>query len=291
MTTVGKILVFLNLVFSLIVGGLVMVVYLTRTNWEKNYVKLEANYKAVEADRDQTVAEMDADRLDHNARLKTVTDERDDARKERDVAKRAQARAEQENAALKADERGKSAEATTVVESLEARRKQVLKLEEEKEQLRKDKIAVIEEKNKERAARIQADVDSRYYKARALELESQVKEAHRELIKMQGGITGTVTTRKKGEENPPRENVEGRITRVDPEDNLVQLSIGSDSGLEPGHTLKVFRLHPIPEQSRYLGVIEVLTVRPHEAVGRPLKPMAVPMRPNDRVAARLSLGG
>ena len=70
----------------------------------------------------------------------------------------------------------------------------------------------------------------------------------------------------------------------------MQLSIGSDSGLEPGHTLKVYRLHPIPEQSRYLGVIEILTVRPHEAVGRPLKPMAVPMKTNDRVAARLSLG-
>src|SRR5262249_53909523 len=155
--------------------------------------------------------------------------------------------------------------------------------------LHKEKIDIIKEKLDERAARIQADVESRYHKARALELEAQLKDLQLALIKSQAGPAGTVTSRKRGEEKPPRDNIEGRITKVDPEDNLVQLSIGSDSGLEPGHTLKVYRLHPIPDQSRYLGVIEILTVRPHEAVGRPLKPMAIPMKPNDRVAARLSL--
>jgi len=77
---------------------------------------------------------------------------------------------------------------------------------------------------------------------------------------------------------------------VDPETGLVTLTIGGDHGLAQGHTLKVFRLSPIPEQSRYLGTIEILAVRPHEAVGRPVNRTPYPIRPNDRVASRLLVG-
>src|SRR5438270_242552 len=57
MTVVGKILVFVNLVFSLVVGGLVMVVYMTRANWEDYAKKLKAEYDVVVADRNQTATE------------------------------------------------------------------------------------------------------------------------------------------------------------------------------------------------------------------------------------------
>ena len=39
MTAVGKILVFLNLLFSLLVSGFVVVVFVTRTNWRVEYQK------------------------------------------------------------------------------------------------------------------------------------------------------------------------------------------------------------------------------------------------------------
>src|SRR5262245_35402000 len=109
MTVVGKLLVFLNLVFSLIVGGLIMVLFITRPNWEKAFNDLKAQNQAITADRDQTVQEMEAARLDFNARLKSVAEERDDAMKDRDKAQRAQARAEEEAAKLRADERKQSA--------------------------------------------------------------------------------------------------------------------------------------------------------------------------------------
>ena len=55
--------------------------------------------------------------------------------------------------------------------------------------------------------------------------------------------------------------------------------------------IKVFRLDPIPERSRYLGTIEILMVRPHEAVGRPTSRAPMSIRPGDRVASRLLVGG
>ena len=51
MTIVGKILVFVNLVFSLVVGGLVMMVYMTRTNWEDAFNKANAGKLAAITDK------------------------------------------------------------------------------------------------------------------------------------------------------------------------------------------------------------------------------------------------
>src|SRR5262249_16125289 len=98
------------------------------------------------------------------------------------------------------------------------------------------------------------------------------------------------TNRKRGEENPPAEQVEGRITQVYRDRDLVQISVGSDAGLTPGHTLKVFRLDKVPENSRFLGIIEIVSVRPHEAVGRLVRPTANDVRVGDRVASRIGGG-
>src|SRR5262249_20770880 len=57
MTFVGKILAFVNLVFSLVVGGLVLVVFVTRQNWEDYSKKLQAEYTVVDKDRQQLAAE------------------------------------------------------------------------------------------------------------------------------------------------------------------------------------------------------------------------------------------
>jgi len=287
MTIVGKILVFLNLVFSLIVGGLVMVVFMTRTNWENEFKKRTDQYNAVIADQKQTQEENAALKQKADADLKAANQARDDAIKLRDAAKQAQARAEAERDALKLPVNADSAKVAAIEGSLKLRTEQVAQLEKDVEKERNEKHAMIEEKNKERAARLLADISSNSFKARNFELEGQVKELYRELIKTKTGVTGTVATKKRGEENPPLENVKGTVTRADPETNLAQLSIGSDAGLLQGHTLHVYRLNPIADRSIYLGVLEIVEVTPHAAVGRPLKPMGTPMRPGDRVAAHL----
>ena len=141
-----------------------------------------------------------------------------------------------------------------------------------------------------RSAGIRADVDARTFKMRAEQLEGQVKSLARELARASAGRTATVVSRKRGEENPPQTDVEGRITYVDPEGELVSLSVGSDNGLEVGHTLKVFRLDKNPQESKYLGILEVVSVRPHEAVAKPVRRPLYPLQQNDRVASRIVVG-
>src|SRR5262249_5409530 len=41
MTTMGKILVFINLLFSLLTGALIIMVFITRTNWAAGYTQVD----------------------------------------------------------------------------------------------------------------------------------------------------------------------------------------------------------------------------------------------------------
>jgi cell shape-determining protein MreC len=49
MTILGKILVFVNLVFSLVTGALAIIVYVTQNNWADGFDKLKNNYQVSEA--------------------------------------------------------------------------------------------------------------------------------------------------------------------------------------------------------------------------------------------------
>ena len=49
MTAVGKILVFFNLIFSLIVGAFVVTVYISQTHWAAEYNNLKQRYEVADA--------------------------------------------------------------------------------------------------------------------------------------------------------------------------------------------------------------------------------------------------
>ena len=67
-------------------------------------------------------------------------------------------------------------------------------------------------------------------------------------------------------------------------DDLVEVSIGSDDGLQAGHELEVFRA------DEYLGRLRVVSVKPDRAVVRVLKDFARGIvQRGDRVATRLKL--
>lgn len=61
--------------------------------------------------------------------------------------------------------------------------------------------------------------------------------------------------------NPPA--VEGLVSRVDATSSRVELSIGSDDGLVPGHELFVFRRAP---NAQYVGKIRIIAADPERAV-------------------------
>jgi hypothetical protein len=87
--------------------------------------------------------------------------------------------------------------------------------------------------------------------------------------------------------NPPAENVEGVIQRVEEPTGLLTISIGSDAGLAKGHTLELFRLVHEPGQSKYLGTVRILDVKAKEAVAQAVGRLADKPQVGDRVASRI----
>jgi chromosome segregation ATPase len=78
----------------------------------------------------------------------------------------------------------------------------------------------------------------------------------------QNGLSDDISQIKGVESAPP---VVGEVKRVDPSNRRVEITIGSDDGLVPGHELYLFRTTPRPE---YLGKITIISVDPDQAVGR-----------------------
>jgi hypothetical protein len=83
--------------------------------------------------------------------------------------------------------------------------------------------------------------------------------------------------------NPPPENVEGEVKEVDAKSGLMTISIGSDAGLQKGHTLEVYRLNP----PKYLGTIRIIDVRPKDAVGKPQGRTLSDIQAGDKIASKI----
>jgi hypothetical protein len=99
-----------------------------------------------------------------------------------------------------------------------------------------------------------------------------------------GGTTGKAED-KPGAGNPPAD-LQGRVLSTE-EGGLVKVSLGSDAGLQKGHTLEVFRLDGESGKGQYVGRVVVVEVRPKEAVCRATGRMTGPVKAGDHVASRL----
>src|SRR5262249_24803886 len=109
-----------------------------------------------------------------------------------------------------------------------------------------------------------------------------------EVERLQGDLakrdsSGAAGATQRAQRNPPTEDVEGLIKKVDPS-GFVSITVGSDAGLKKGQTLEVFRLSPDP---KYVGVIEIIAVRADEAVGKLVGKTVGPIQAGDRVASNI----
>jgi len=315
MTVVGKILVFVNLVFGLLAGGLLMVDFIARSNYAAAEKQARDQNEVLRAALTQTETEKRsletkvaaAEQAQKNAVLALARDKKEEADKLQaagvaEFVRQAVADREKAEAALRTAEAlvakyqqatvKDSADTAAVQKASEARKDQITELAETNKKLRDDNLKLIEDANNERRERIRARIEARTLEKTNEDLVEQVKDLAKELARSKAGLTTTtLTSRKRGEDNPPPEQIEGRITQLYRDRDLVQISVGSDNGLLQGHTLKVFRLDRVPENSKFLGVIEIVSVRPHEAVGRLVRRTAYEVQKGDRVASRIGLGG
>jgi hypothetical protein len=282
MTIVGKILVFVNLLFSLAVAALIIFVYVAHTNYAKELenakqvirvtqASAEASHKEAEEarnERDAAVTKMSGQLKQEQQTVLVLRGQNQDLEKKLAEEKQKTNRFSATTERAQGDV-GTSQENTRRLQSLW-----------ETEVAKNNKLVL--DNNKMREEKTQAEIERNAVKDRNQQLEAQLREQAKDLarLKANGG-----TTTANGSKNPPPENVEGLVKAV--ESGLVKLSIGSDAGLAKGHTLEAFRLAKVPSQSKYLGTIRILEVTANEAIGQPVGRMAAPLQVGDVVASKI----
>jgi regulator of replication initiation timing len=288
MTAVGKILAIINLLFSLAVGALVIMVFITRTHWVDEFKKLEGRYQIALASEQTYKTENEKVLKDRDAQ---VAQAKDQVKKlQADLAQQVEA-----NNKLRDDLLAQGKKSTKTDASAQAGVAEIAKRQASEEKLRqtlKDADVannkLVLENNSLRDRAVQAEIQMRAAVDRAQRMEGQMQELTKELVRVRAGGGGVARV---GNRNPPPDNVEGLIKTTDPRSNLVTLTIGSDAGLSRGHTLEVFRLSSVPDQSKYLGTIRIVEVTATQAVGQPVGRLTPPPQPGDRVASHILGGG
>jgi hypothetical protein len=258
MTQLGKLLVVAITILAMVFLGLSAVVFKTVDNWKDKTLaetkKLqtaqseltkaqEASAQAVTElarlveEHKNAVAIKDQEIKDLDARIKTKDTDLAQIRKELSVA--------QQTATLSSTESGtRIAETETVRNSLKSAQDQANALKLQEADLN------------QRVVDLSKNLDT----ARNVNTRLREEVATLSTTLSKAGLTADVRN-VKSLSNPPE--VEGMVSRVDSSSDHIELSIGGDDGLVPGHELFVFRRTP---RAQYVGKIRIIATDPERSV-------------------------
>jgi chromosome segregation ATPase len=284
MTTLGKVLAILNLVLSVFVGALIVMSYVARTNWHTAYVDVERQARLADADRkayfEETVALKD--------RVAKAEQDSQKANQDKEEAGR------QHDAAILALNQRLSGEArrsngfqgslASMTSELERRQREVNYLGTLLAQ-RDDQLKTYEKAAEDARDRaVQEEMRARSEHQRNVSLLAKLEDQTKQLQKNERAAQAPLLQPNVPAANPPQADIAGIISRIDAQSGLVTIDIGSDAGLSKGNTLEVFRLNPEP---KYLGSIEILAVRPNEAVAKQVGSYRSQLHVGDRVSSNI----
>lgn len=301
MNVMGRILVVLNLLFALVTGGFLVVDFATRNNWKQAFEELK---RETEVSRSNTTAMAQTNRelfaKLEEAKTKAVDAQEAVVKQKSDYEKiiadlRVKVNGEENIAQeLKSEkylsEMEKLQKESKALQDVIAQREQrIIDLQKQKDDYFRDAQQAVNERD---AALARAG--ELLKRLRVLEVNranAEVAALNSQSGKSEGIIGAKISLRDPSKPNPPPTYVKGVVEKVDGTDgSLVQLSLGSDAGVQTGHTLEVFRLQP---RAEYIGLVRILEVEPHKAVGRVYRSRygaSTPVRPGDSVASSLRAG-
>jgi hypothetical protein len=291
MTAVGKILVFLNLVFSLVVGGFVAFAYAARTHWVDEFKKLQAQNTVLAADARTFQSELDKTKQDAAAQIAKKDAELRNAQQDLKAADNVIVQLRTDLSQTKALEQSQRNQSSVYTGEVTKRQDDVGQLRDQLRKRDQEINGMVKQVADFRDQATVAQIGERTAQERANRVEKQLQQTYKDMARMRAN--GASTTARSGGRNPPPEDVQGLVKDVDSKGGnvLMTLSIGSDSGLVKGHTLELFRLNTATaSQSKYLGTVRILESEAHQAVAQPVGRLSSPPQRGDRVASRI-LGG
>ena len=273
MDTLGKIFVFAVMVMSVVFMSFAIAIFSSHTNWQKESERLQTELEQVTAEREAKESELTT-LIDQNAASKKDQEQ---------VVKKLETALQQKDAELASLKKKREVELSNLDKDIadlseakderDAADELVGKLRQEINGLQSKLKKSVNDGASLAAELHQSESELAMATERKKQLEQQVANAR--VVLQQNGLSLT-----RPETVIPV--VGGVITAV--ANDLAEVSIGSDDGLQAGHELEVFRA------DEYLGRLRVVSVKPDRAVVRVLKDFARGIvQQGDRVATRLKL--
>ncbi len=266
MTLVGKILVVLITVFSVVFMGFAVTVFATHTNWQGEDNAQKGQPEKLKTERSPL------DDLAKDLR-KALNDQVERHKSERD-AFTVQTKDQQKayNDLLERYSQAQrdvvkfQAQAQIALNEAQTRREEVMKpdegLRDQLKRARDQKEDAVKKQFETKQAHIELQGQHETAVARNKDLEQQVGEL-KAVLESRGLPIETKEKEKARIQNPPQ--VEGIVMESDPDGKFVRISLGSNHGLSKGNRLEVFRVKP---DSKYVGRIELIEVDPDRSVGK-----------------------
>lgn len=260
MTALGKTLAFFVLLFSMVTGAMVVMVFLARTNWKNAYQSAADEVKVARAALSAEQERVKKEREDYEARLRAL--EQKNGALEKDILV---LKTEQKNLE---DQRSKLA-VTTATESTNstASTNEIEKLKRERDQMvavitsRNGYIVKLEKSNLDFNNRaVQAEIQANALTQKVDSLMRLVEDQKRQLDDFRArGLTpdrgNTV--------RPAAVDVQGKVLEV--AGGYATISLGRNHELKEGDTLQVYRLMPTPQ---WLGTLKVWKTDVNQSVGQ-----------------------
>ncbi len=289
MTVVGKILVFVNLIFSLLTAGLIIMVYATRTNWHDANTKLQSAMQVTQAQASAERETKDRELADRDKQIQTLTVQKqaedkarqDDAEKMKALQARVSeleqtlARGGQNNTDQANELRRRQQEVENLNKIAQAREQKIAEIDQQMARLRDEAVQ----------ARVQADQARERNELMQRQIEALTRENAQ--LRAQTGGGGPRPQQPAAAQQRPTEDIRGTVQEVT-QDGLARITPGSDAGVKVGDVLHIFHTQP---RAEYLGTIQILSVTPHEAVGRLQGARRGQVKKGDEVAANILGGG
>jgi hypothetical protein len=264
MNTVGKILVILNFLFAVIVGAFLVADVATRNQWKEKYFELLKEANLSTKSRDVTLAVTGNVVRDYKDLQIELEQSYQKLKDQEEAAK-----------AMKVNLQVDIADRDNKLKDADLSLKQALAAK----QRLTDEIAVLNSAIKDREGTIvQLQTSVKTFRQQAQNFESiartrqiqnenlleQLRDVTRALALKESGVSPErMVVRNPNDPNPPAFKIDGKIEKID--GTLVQLSLGTDHGLQENNTLDVYRLQPNPQ---YLGMVRIVDARHHTSVGR-----------------------
>ena len=256
MNTVGKIFIVLIFIMSLLVLGFSTSVYMAHKNW-----KTEAEKQSQQLKDEKAKTALLQDRLDTMIAERELENQIKSATLQELMTK--VKLKDDELIALNDEIKQLQSELDDAVAVLDASQKTLESNRTEVVQLRTDLLAA----QKERDSTLDEVIDLTQ-QVNTLNDEFSALKSREALLAQKYQDALTVLTKLGGKDAPELYAdvpypVEGKIVAVR-SNGLLEISIGEDDGVMPGHQLQAFRL--ADGQSMYLGRVEVTQVAPDKAV-------------------------